>query len=83
MVKASAGGGGKGMRLVREEKELAQGDRAGARRGQASRSATTRLYVEKFVEQPRHIEIQVLADSTATRSTSSSASARSSAATRR
>jgi acetyl-CoA carboxylase biotin carboxylase subunit len=61
MVKASAGGGGKGMRLVREEKELAQ---ALARaRGEAEASfGDGSLYVEKFVEQPRHIEIQVLAD---------------------
>ena len=61
MVKASAGGGGKGMRLVREEKELAQ---AIARaRGEAKASfGDDSLYVEKFVEEPRHIEIQVLAD---------------------
>ncbi len=62
MVKASAGGGGKGMRLVREKKELAQ---ALARaRGEAQASfADDSLYVEKFVEEPRHIEIQLLADS--------------------
>jgi len=61
MVKASAGGGGKGMRLVREEKEL---EPALARaRGEAKASfGDDSLYVEKFVEQPRHIEIQVLAD---------------------
>ncbi len=61
MVKASAGGGGKGMRLVRHEKELAQ---AVARaRGEARASfGDDSLYVEKFVEQPRHIEIQLLAD---------------------
>ena len=62
MVKASAGGGGKGMRLVREEKDLAQAlDRA---RGEARASfGDDSLYVEKFVEEPRHIEIQLLADS--------------------
>ncbi len=61
MVKASAGGGGKGMRLVREEKELEQ---ALARaRGEAKASfGDDSLYIEKFVEEPRHIEIQVLAD---------------------
>jgi acetyl-CoA carboxylase biotin carboxylase subunit len=61
MIKASAGGGGKGMRLVRSEGEIAQ---AVARaRGEARSSfADDGLYVEKFVEQPRHIEIQVLAD---------------------
>jgi acetyl-CoA carboxylase biotin carboxylase subunit len=62
MVKASAGGGGKGMRLVREERELEQ---ALARaRGEAKASfGNDALYVEKFVDEPRHIEIQVLADS--------------------
>jgi acetyl-CoA carboxylase biotin carboxylase subunit len=62
MVKASAGGGGKGMRLVRSVDEVAQ---AVARaRGEAKASfGDDGLYVEKFVEQPRHIEIQVLADS--------------------
>jgi acetyl-CoA carboxylase biotin carboxylase subunit len=61
MIKASAGGGGKGMRLVRNENEVAQ---AVARaRGEARSSfGDDGLYVEKFVEQPRHIEIQVLAD---------------------
>jgi acetyl-CoA carboxylase biotin carboxylase subunit len=61
MIKASAGGGGKGMRLVRNESEIAQ---AVARaRGEARSSfGDDGLYVEKFVEQPRHIEIQVLAD---------------------
>jgi acetyl-CoA carboxylase biotin carboxylase subunit len=61
MIKASAGGGGKGRRLVRHERDVAQ---AVARaRGEARSSfGDDGLYVEKFVEQPRHIEIQVLAD---------------------
>jgi acetyl-CoA carboxylase biotin carboxylase subunit len=61
MVKASAGGGGKGMRLVRAEGEL---ENALARaRGEARASfGDDSLYVEKYVEQPRHIEIQILAD---------------------
>ncbi len=61
MVKASAGGGGKGMRFVNEEKDL---PKAIARaRGEAKASfGDDSLYVEKFVEEPRHIEIQVLAD---------------------
>jgi acetyl-CoA carboxylase biotin carboxylase subunit len=61
MVKASAGGGGKGMRLVRRTDEIAQ---AVARaRGEAQSSfGDDGLYVEKFVEEPRHLEIQVLAD---------------------
>ncbi len=61
MVKAAAGGGGKGMRLVRHEKEI---ESAVARARSEARSSfgDDSLYVEKFVEQPRHIEIQVLAD---------------------
>jgi acetyl-CoA carboxylase biotin carboxylase subunit len=62
MVKASAGGGGKGMRLVREEAELT-GALARARSEAKSSFGDDSLYVEKFVEEPRHIEIQVLADS--------------------
>jgi acetyl-CoA carboxylase biotin carboxylase subunit len=61
MVKASAGGGGKGMRLVREEKQLAQALVRARSEAEASFGDGS-LYVEKFVEQPRHIEIQVLAD---------------------
>ena len=61
MVKASAGGGGKGMRLVKEEKELASSIER-ARSEALSSFGNDDLYVEKFVEQPRHIEIQVLAD---------------------
>ncbi|MBI2016081.1 MAG: acetyl-CoA carboxylase biotin carboxylase subunit [Candidatus Rokubacteria bacterium] len=62
MIKAALGGGGKGMRLVREERELpaalrmARGEAAGAF-GDAS------VYVERYVPEPRHIEVQVLADS--------------------
>ncbi len=61
MVKASAGGGGKGMRLVRSKGELGQ---ALARaRGEAKASfGDDGLYIEKFIEEPRHIEIQILAD---------------------
>jgi len=61
MIKASAGGGGKGMRLVRSEAEIAP---AAARARSEARSSfgDDGLYVEKFVEEPRHVEIQVLAD---------------------
>jgi acetyl-CoA carboxylase biotin carboxylase subunit len=61
MVKASAGGGGKGMRLVRDEKEIAQA-LARARSEAKASFGDDSLYVEKFIEEPRHIEIQVLAD---------------------
>ena len=62
MLKASAGGGGRGMRLVHEEKDLEQLYTT------ASNEALTAfnngdMYIEKFVEKPRHIEIQILADS--------------------
>jgi acetyl-CoA carboxylase biotin carboxylase subunit len=61
MVKACAGGGGKGMRLVTRASEMEKAlQRA---RGEARASfGDDSLYVEKFVEQPRHIEIQLLAD---------------------
>jgi acetyl-CoA carboxylase biotin carboxylase subunit len=61
MVKASAGGGGKGMRLVHEEKDL-ENALARARSEAKASFGDDSLYVEKFVEEPRHIEIQVLAD---------------------
>jgi len=61
MIKAAAGGGGKGMRLVREVGELRQA-LARARSEAKASFGDDSLYVEKFVEQPRHIEIQILAD---------------------
>jgi acetyl-CoA carboxylase biotin carboxylase subunit len=61
MIKASAGGGGKGMRLVREEKEIAPA-LARARSEAKSSFGDDGIYVEKFIEEPRHIEIQILAD---------------------
>ncbi|MBW2316975.1 MAG: acetyl-CoA carboxylase biotin carboxylase subunit [Deltaproteobacteria bacterium] len=62
MLKAAAGGGGKGLRLVREASELGA---ATTRAAGEARSAfgDDRLYLEKAIERPRHIEIQVLADS--------------------
>jgi len=61
MLKASAGGGGKGMRLVAREEDLAAAYRA-ARSEASSSFGDDAVYVERFVEQPRHVEIQVLAD---------------------
>jgi acetyl-CoA carboxylase biotin carboxylase subunit len=61
MLKAALGGGGKGMRLVRREAELAGALRL-ARSEAGSAFGDTAVYVEKYLEEPRHIEIQVLAD---------------------
>jgi acetyl/propionyl-CoA carboxylase alpha subunit len=61
MLKASAGGGGKGMRLVASAADLAAAYRA-ARAEAAASFGDDALYLEKFLRDPRHIEIQVLAD---------------------
>jgi acetyl-CoA/propionyl-CoA carboxylase biotin carboxyl carrier protein len=61
MVKAVAGGGGKGMRVVRSEAELADAQAAAAREA-LSAFGDERLLIERYLERPRHIEIQVLAD---------------------
>ena len=62
MIKASAGGGGKGMRVAWGPDEVAEGFRL-ARNEAASSFGDDRIFIEKFIEEPRHIEIQVLADS--------------------
>lgn len=62
MLKASAGGGGKGMRVAWNEKEAKEGFTS-AQREAASSFGDDRVFVEKFIEEPRHIEIQVMADS--------------------
>ncbi|MER5871499.1 biotin carboxylase N-terminal domain-containing protein [Streptomyces sp. NPDC002044] len=62
LLKPSAGGGGKGMRLVREEAVLAE-EIAAARREARSSFGDDTLLVERWIDRPRHIEIQVLADS--------------------
>jgi acetyl-CoA carboxylase biotin carboxylase subunit len=61
MVKAAAGGGGKGLRFVEDEKNLASIVRTVASEAKSS-FGDGRFYVEKFLKQPRHIEVQVLAD---------------------
>jgi propionyl-CoA carboxylase alpha chain len=62
MLKASAGGGGKGMRVVRNEAECRDGFER-ARNEAISSFGDDRIFAEKFIEEPRHIEIQILADS--------------------
>ena len=61
MIKASAGGGGKGMRIATNAKECEEG--FGLARSEAKSSfGDDRIFIEKFIENPRHIEIQVLGD---------------------
>jgi acetyl-CoA carboxylase, biotin carboxylase subunit len=61
LLKAAAGGGGRGMRVVRAESELASSLEA-ARREAAGAFGDDAVYVEKYIEGPRHVEVQVLAD---------------------
>jgi acetyl-CoA carboxylase, biotin carboxylase subunit len=61
MIKATAGGGGRGMRLVREESDLIRLYRAAQGEAEAA-FGNGGIYIEKFVERPRHVEIQILAD---------------------
>ncbi|GGB36931.1 acetyl/propionyl-CoA carboxylase subuit alpha [Tistrella bauzanensis] len=63
LIKASAGGGGKGMKIVRHAGELADSARVAA--GEALRYfGDDRIYAERLIERPRHIEVQVLGDGT-------------------
>ncbi|NBB97739.1 MAG: acetyl-CoA carboxylase biotin carboxylase subunit [Alphaproteobacteria bacterium] len=62
MIKASAGGGGKGMRIAWNDDEAREGFQS-SKNEAASSFGDDRIFIEKFVTQPRHIEIQVLADS--------------------
>ncbi|MBH1944026.1 acetyl/propionyl/methylcrotonyl-CoA carboxylase subunit alpha [Erythrobacter sp. YJ-T3-07] len=61
MMKASAGGGGKGMRLAWNDTDVEEGFEATKREGLNS-FGDDRVFIEKFIEDPRHIEIQILAD---------------------
>ncbi|MGR3698061.1 MAG: acetyl-CoA carboxylase biotin carboxylase subunit [Roseovarius sp.] len=62
MIKASAGGGGKGMRIAWNDEETREGFQS-SKNEAASSFGDDRIFIEKFVTQPRHIEIQVLCDS--------------------
>jgi propionyl-CoA carboxylase alpha chain len=62
MLKASAGGGGKGMRVAHNDTECTDGFERAANEARSS-FGDDRIFIEKFIEEPRHIEIQVMADS--------------------
>lgn len=61
MIKASAGGGGKGMRIAYSAEEVAEGFRASKSEAKSS-FGDDRVFIEKFIENPRHVEIQLLGD---------------------
>ncbi|MCK5087123.1 MAG: acetyl-CoA carboxylase biotin carboxylase subunit [Melioribacteraceae bacterium] len=61
LLKASAGGGGKGMRIVWEESEITKAFQSASTESQAAFSNPD-LYLEKFIESPRHVEIQIMGD---------------------
>ncbi|MCY4306449.1 MAG: acetyl/propionyl/methylcrotonyl-CoA carboxylase subunit alpha [Aestuariivita sp.] len=62
MIKASAGGGGKGMRIAHNEQEVREGFQS-AKNEAVNSFGDDRIFIEKFITQPRHIEIQILSDS--------------------
>ena len=61
MIKASAGGGGKGMRIARSKKDVEEGFEAAQNEARSS-FGDDRVFIEKYIVEPRHIEIQVLGD---------------------
>ena len=61
MIKASAGGGGKGMRIAHSSEEVAEGFKLAKAEAESS-FGDDRVFIEKFIVDPRHIEIQVLGD---------------------
>jgi acetyl-CoA carboxylase biotin carboxylase subunit len=62
LIKAAAGGGGKGMRVIHSSKDIKQSIRACSSEAKSA-FGDDRIYIEKYLEKPRHIEIQILADS--------------------
>jgi acetyl-CoA carboxylase biotin carboxylase subunit len=61
LIKAAAGGGGKGMRIVRQEQDLAEAMAAAEREATAAFAEGT-VYLERYLERPRHVEVQILGD---------------------
>jgi len=61
LIKAAAGGGGKGMRIVKDKSEIKSALRAAASEAKTA-FGDARVYIEKYLDQPRHIEIQIIAD---------------------
>src|SRR5262249_41223443 len=61
LIKAAAGGGGKGMRICRDESHLA-GAMQTARNEADAAFKNSSVYIEKFIDRPRHVEVQILAD---------------------
>ena len=61
MIKASAGGGGKGMRIAKVEADVEDAFNSSVNEAKSS-FGDDRIFIEKFIEKPRHIEIQILAD---------------------
>lgn len=61
LIKAAAGGGGKGMRIVENEKQMKEAIRGASFEAKSS-FGDERIYIEKYLEKPRHIEFQILAD---------------------
>ena len=61
IVKASAGGGGRGMRVARNQKELLEGLRSAASEAQAA-FGNAAVFLEKYIENPKHVEVQILGD---------------------
>lgn len=64
-IKASAGGGGRGLKVVRKEEEV-ENSLASAQREGASYFGSSEVYIEKYLEHPHHIEVQILGDETGT-----------------
>lgn len=61
IIKASAGGGGRGMRVARNQKELLEGLRSAASEAQAA-FGNAAVFLEKYIENPKHVEVQILGD---------------------